>query len=456
MSSTNLGNQTVLYGYKQTDSTSDLNKRFIFPHGIYQGGTLSIDTGNTVNIATFKIHLSLATGENVYVETGSIVQLIIDETTPYITASFTWASSSTNYLDFTAKALGSITSTDIVFGKGVYVASVLTSFAYDEATYGFFDIDTLTYRFGNSAFTGKLISLNASSTTALTTGAGIDILGDSDAIVGYVKIDASDNSLWKIKSPGNAGILTLDINATKTITVAGNLDIAGDSAIDQDLQTTASPTFVALNVSNQITSTLATGTSPFAITSTTVNTNLNADMCDGQHLSTTNSPTFAGLILNGNISPASGYGIDFSATSDATGMTSELFDDYEEGTWTPGIEFGGGTTGIVYATQLGQYTKKGREVTVTGRIALSDKGSSSGTVRITGLPYTVGNGTSYQGVPSIYPNTITFADFPTGYVIINDTDIELVEVTNAGVVTAITNSDFSNNSAINFLLTYSV
>jgi hypothetical protein len=33
----------------------------------------------------------------------------------------------------------------------------------------------------------------------------------------------------------------------------------------------------------QLTSTLATGTSPFAVTSTTVNTNLNADLWDSNH-----------------------------------------------------------------------------------------------------------------------------------------------------------------------------
>ena len=55
----------------------------------------------------------------------------------------------------------------------------------------------------------------------------------------------------------------------------------------------------------------------------------------------------------------SGKGIDFSATA-GTG-TSELFDDYEEGTWTP--TFGDWTTAptVVYAN----YTKIGNQVTVT-------------------------------------------------------------------------------------------
>ena len=48
-----------------------------------------------------------------------------------------------------------------------------------------------------------------------------------------------------------------------------------------------------------------------------------------------------------------GHGIDFSATTDATGMSNELFDDYEEGSWTPTYE-GTSTTGTVtYVAQIG-------------------------------------------------------------------------------------------------------
>ena len=49
-----------------------------------------------------------------------------------------------------------------------------------------------------------------------------------------------------------------------------------------------------------------------------------------------------GLTLSdGNLVVASGHGVDFSAADDASGMTSELLDDYEEGTWTPVILSGG-------------------------------------------------------------------------------------------------------------------
>ena len=96
-------------------------------------------------------------------------------------------------------------------------------------------------------------------------------------------------------------------------------------------------------------------------------------------------------IENGNlVFSTSGTGIDFSATSDAAGMTSELLDDYEEGTWTPTISFNGNATGVVYSQQDGHYVKIGSSVTLSFRIGISNKGSSTGNLRIEGLPFRPG------------------------------------------------------------------
>lgn len=89
----------------------------------------------------------------------------------------------------------------------------------------------------------KTLLVNRDGTTAQSVGAGLLIEGDSGAVVGYAKISDSDNSIWQFKAPGSAAVLSLDINNTKTWTVAGSLNVAADSAIDQDLQTSASPTF---------------------------------------------------------------------------------------------------------------------------------------------------------------------------------------------------------------------
>ena len=97
--------------------------------------------------------------------------------------------------------------------------------------------------------------------------------------------------------------------------------------------------------------------------------------------------TATGVSVTGNVAVPSGNGIDFSATS-GTG-TSELFDDYEEGTWTPELRFGNATTGITYDIQAGNYVKVGRQVTVSCEIDLSSKGTATGIVTLLGYPYSI-------------------------------------------------------------------
>ena len=83
----------------------------------------------------------------------------------------------------------------------------------------------------------------------------------------------------------------------------------------------------------------------------------------------------------------SGKGIDFSATSDASGMTSELLDDYEEGSWTPDVSGGG----VPWGNQTGSYVKIGKQVTAQFWLQASGTSSSSGGFSIQGLPFASGS-----------------------------------------------------------------
>ncbi len=85
-----------------------------------------------------------------------------------------------------------------------------------------------------------------------------------------------------------------------------------------------------------------------------------------------------------------GGNLKFPATQASSADVNTL-DDYEEGTWTPGVSFGAGTTGITYSSQPGRYTKIGNLVYVNAVISLSSKGSSTGQPKITGLPFTSEN-----------------------------------------------------------------
>lgn len=85
---------------------------------------------------------------------------------------------------------------------------------------------------------------------------------------------------------------------------------------------------------------------------------------------------------SGNLAFSSGKGIDFSATS-GTG-TSELFDDYEEGTFEPALK---SATTTVYATQLGRYTKVGNMVYCHVRLEITTLGDGDPN-EIVGFPFT--------------------------------------------------------------------
>ena len=99
--------------------------------------------------------------------------------------------------------------------------------------------------------------------------------------------------------------------------------------------------------------------------------------------------TLDGVTLkDGNVVLTNGKGIDFSATA-GTG-TSELFDDYEEGTWTPQFTSSAPpTTPISMTITKADYVKVGKLVTATAQINTSsvDLTGASGFLRLAGLPY---------------------------------------------------------------------
>ncbi len=135
---------------------------------------------------------------------------------------------------------------------------------------------------------------------------------------------------------------------------------------------------------------------------------------------------------------------------------SHTLDDYQEGTWTPALNFGGAATGIAYATAAGRYTKIGRKVSVSGNFTLTSKGMSFGAATIAGLPFASAN----DGIPSAV--TVGHAagmSFVTGAVIAtiapNASQLTLYHSAN-GSAGALTNTNFSNATTMTFSATYDV
>jgi len=135
---------------------------------------------------------------------------------------------------------------------------------------------------------------------------------------------------------------------------------------------------------------------------------------------------------------------------------ANALDDYEEGTWTMGGSFGGAAVGVTYAFNTGRYTKIGRKVTAVGFLGLSNKGTSTGSANITGLPFTISAGTSFYSASAFAQMAlITYTGQMSGYGVVGNTTI-LLQITNAGSLTSLTDTNFQNGSEIMVSFTYFV
>jgi hypothetical protein len=149
----------------------------------------------------------------------------------------------------------------------------------------------------------------------------------------------------------------------------------------------------------------------------------------------------------------SGKGIDFSATP-GTG-TSELLDDYEEGTWTP--QFSDGTNNATMgSSNAGAYTKVGNMVTVTAYAQMSNKGSMSGALRMTGLPYTVGTAYAGAGVGFVGGLSVTAGVSISMYTAASTTYVLLQKFSATTGSTDLLASDMTNDGQFVFSMSYFV
>jgi hypothetical protein len=103
-------------------------------------------------------------------------------------------------------------------------------------------------------------------------------------------------------------------------------------------------------------------------------------------------------------------GINFPSTAVASTNANTL-DDYEEGTWTPALTFAtAGDLSITYTLQSARYTRIGRFVQVEGRVTTNAMSytTASGSLRMSGLPFTVNaGGTSGGGNAIVKGHTAT-------------------------------------------------
>lgn len=125
-------------------------------------------------------------------------------------------------------------------------------------------------------------------------------------------------------------------------------------------------------------------------------------------------------------------------------------DSYEEGSWTPQLQFGGANVGMT-GTFTARYTRTGRVVYVTFDITLTAVGSSTGVATIINLPFTSFadipvdfSSISYENLTYIASRTHVIGTVPGG-----GTTINLLMDGDNVAETALQNTEFANTTSIN-------
>jgi hypothetical protein len=121
---------------------------------------------------------------------------------------------------------------------------------------------------------------------------------------------------------------------------------------------------------------------------------------------------------------------------------------YETGTFSPGLRFGGGNTGMTFSTAPnGSYTKIGRLVFFTLSFTLSATGSSSGQATIIDLPFT--SIATYANPVTLRTSVMTLTGdvIPQGFVGASGTTVFL-EVVDAGTRASMTDAHFNATTAL--------
>ena len=150
-----------------------------------------------------------------------------------------------------------------------------------------------------------------------------------------------------------------------------------------------------------------------------------------------------------------GTGIAFPGTQNASSDANTL-DDYEEGTWTPGLFFNSAGSDPTYNLREGRYVKVGKLVMVSGKIDISAKGTRTGTAYISGLPFTTVTANSRGGGKVGYFANLALGTWSAWWMSESgSTQGALWAMTSAAVNAAtMFDTSFTATSVLHFYMTY--
>lgn len=234
---------------------------------------------------------------------------------------------------------------------GTNTVTAKTSVAYSSLSSGFL----VRFVPANTNSGAVTLNVNAIGAKAVTKNGSAALVG-GELVAGKTYVLIYDGTRWQVVgifAPASATVLASDANGVPTAAplTKGSAWVGNGSNLP-----------VAL----------AAGSNGQVLTANSAATN-GVDYEAPIALTTTGTSGAASL------TPGTPYSLNIPNYS-ASGAT---------GTWTPGVQFNGGTTGITYTLQVGNYFSIGGMVFAYFDVTLSSKGSDTGFTEITGLPVSV-------------------------------------------------------------------
>jgi len=175
---------------------------------------------------------------------------------------------------------------------------------------------------------------------------------------------------------------------------------------------------------------------------TTPNANFTAARTDAAQSFTGDQTLATGNIIQGTAAK----GFNFTANSAAAGMTSQLLNFYEEGTFNFTLQGGSGT----FTSQTNRYTRVGRTVFVNFDITINAISGSNADMLL-GLPYSCLPGAAYSGNIGFFSTAANSTIFPGFYV--STTTIFLTGLSSAATTVAAWNA-LGNGTRITGTIVY--
>ena len=296
--------------------------------------------------------------------------------------SITMASGSDNLLTIhttnTTERVRVNSSGDVIVGSGITVSPDGNIFAVGVCTAAKFDGSATNLQLTNQASDTECFPIFSQA----PTNAQLPHTNTS------LKFNASTGQLTATSFSGSTGTFSGDVNVGAGITLdasAGIVTAANEVSAGRISMLTVSTGGRLITRGAYLTIQAASGT---VIEDLDGNNQVRAN--DGGSVQLYHNGTEQCSTSANGLAFPSGKGIDFSATSDASGMTSELLDDYEEGTWTPDVRFHnhlGEANQLSYNSRNGYYTKVGNTVTIHGFFNISNLNSKTGNFYLFGLPF---------------------------------------------------------------------